>query len=352
MDEEIALPEFDERDFMKKEFRKAKVAFVSFGFGIAMALICHGIWRAVDPSLRWPVCFLLAVCAIGFMMKILQLLKIDIASFGKRDWFGTSAFYFFTWLAIFILSINPPFYDASPPKIDAVVLPNVQPEGNDVLVAAWITDNTGVDEVVLQIDGAEVTVAPDGSGVYRHAYNGSASTYAIRATDDNGNAASYHGTINRVPEAIRFVPPEEPVGETDPIEVRVLKNLSDSTYRVYYEINGRTVNFSKGGDVGGFNIYTTTPEYVGWLNNSANVIHIYAEVIHYFRGIKNAYTQTIDGGEHTVTVVGDEALIGQKDSPAVKGLPRPQDLRTPGFEFFAAVAAVAGVFLLRRRKKK
>jgi hypothetical protein len=66
----------------------------------------------------------LAVLVAGFgTMKILfSTMKIDLSKFTKKTWLGHSAWFFFTFLAIWILLINPPFTDFAAPEVKNVKL--------------------------------------------------------------------------------------------------------------------------------------------------------------------------------------------------------------------------------------
>lgn len=352
MDEELTLPEFDEEKFMKKELRKAKTAFVSFSFGIIVAIISHVIWRSVDAGIRWPLCFLFALCAIGFMAKLLQLWKVDITAFGKKEWFGPIAFYFFTWLAIFILSINPPFYDASPPKIEVAVLPDMQQVGGSFMIAAHITDNFGIANISIDIDGTSHKMLDDGNDIYIYNHTGGNANYTIIAVDKGGNRETYEGALRYEDALMSVVLPGGTADATSEIKIRVHRNVSTEKFRVYYLVNGYEVNVTQSGVDGEYYIYTTTPKYQGWKENDENTVHVYVETPYYFPGIDKKYVNMIDGGNYTVKTALDSS-IGTEPSPVITGLPQPQSLRsTPGFEMAVFVAAIAGVLFLMRRKKR
>lgn len=352
MDEELTLPEFDEKKFMQKEFRKAKTAFIACFFGILIGIICHGIWRTVDTPLRWPICFLLAVCSIGFMIKLLQILKIDIKNFTKRDWLGSISFYFLTCLAIFILSINPPFYDASAPHISAVTLPNFQQENGSIMFTAHIMDNTDVSKVIMIVNNSEYTLTSDKNNIYVYNYTGSSTPYEIRSFDRYGNTNSLNGNFSFESDIISVEVPSGIADAQDEIKIKVARNISPNTFRVFYLINDEEeVNVSKTGADGNYDIYTSSPAYLGWHQNEENEFHVFVEVTHYFKGIDAPYVNVIDGGVYTIKT-GVDSSIGIETSPQIKGLPKYKPLRTPGFEFAGIAIALLVVVLMQRRKQK
>ncbi|MCD6481304.1 MAG: hypothetical protein J7L31_03410 [Thermoplasmata archaeon] len=347
MEEEIKIPEFDEEKFMEKERRKAKTAFVAFLFGVFMAIICHLLWRNLDEGLKWPLSFLLAIASIGFMAKILQLLKVDINSFTKKEWFGSIAFYFFTWLAIFILSINPPFYDASPPKMDVALLPEIQGENGSIMVLAYVSDNVGVEDVKINISGVEHEMRKDEDGVY--VYNCSTGgEFLISSVDKNGNVATWKGMLHFMDDVVDVVIPDEPLKAGDTIEIRVYKNVSDVNFRVYYMINGVEVNATYDGESSRYYIYKTSPSYEGWKEGD-NDMEVWVEVFHYFPGMDKGYVNKIYGGNYTIKTATDED-IGKIASPEIKDLPGPVSLRTPGFGLLALVVSLALVLLRKKRR--
>lgn len=358
---EFEMPKFDEKEFIEKEKKKAKTYFISFGFGIIMGIISRFLWVNISPGLRWGLTFLLAVCSIGFLAKVLQIFNVDISKFGKKEWLGSIAFYFFTWLAIFILSINPPFYDASPPYIDAVSVPSVQATGGNVLIAAKITDNVEVEYARVNItDGTawEVHDMQREGNVYTYGYAANQSGtffYTVTAGDRDGSESEFSGNFSFIRDAIIVQYPSGKLDASDEIEIKVIEKISDDNFRVYCTVGGREVNATRSGEVTigdeKYAVYKTSPEYEGWNEDSSVNVSIYTEVIHYFLGVDKAYTNNITAGTYTFNTTSDSS-IGTLESPAVGNLPQPRPLKqTPGFESFAFVAAVAVALILFRRRK-
>jgi len=358
---EFEMPEFDEKKFIEKEKRKAKIYFIAFAFGIVMGIICRFAWVNISPGLRWILTFLLAVCSLGFLAKIFQIFDIDISKFGKKEWLGSISFYLFTWLAIFILAINPPFYDASPPKIDAVSLPAIQQAGGSVLIAAKITDNVAVRSASVNItDGSSWSIydmQKDGD-VYTYSYASNKTgdfNYTIIATDKNGRESTFEGNFSFVDDAILVDAPSKNVDASDEIEIMVIKGISSENFRVYYKIGGKEINatYSREKTIGNkvYEVYETSPSYEGWNESSSVKVEVFAEVIHYFMNVEKEYSNNISGGTYTFNTTADSS-IGSAPSPVIKDLPQPRSLRqTPGFGAFAFVVAVAVALLIFRRRK-
>ncbi|MCD6512873.1 MAG: hypothetical protein J7K61_04655 [Thermoplasmata archaeon] len=348
-EKEIKLPEFDEEEFRKREYRKAMTAFISFIFGIVIAVISVIVWTNSDSSIAWPITFLFALASIGFLAKVLQFLKIDIKSFSKKEWAGSIAFYFFTWLALFILLINPPFYDASPPVIDVVMLPEIQEIGQNASVIARITDNVEVKKVMINVSGNEYVINGEDDIYIYNMSSGKPEKFSIIAYDKENNRAVKNGEIEFLKNVIYSKNESSEINSSYEIKIWVMKNISHEKFRVYYIINGTEVNATYYGEEGNYYIYTTSPSYTGWKENSVNRIKIYAEVIHYF-GDKR-FSNTIYGGEYEFRTKYDSS-IGKLKSPVIKGLPSPEQYRrTPGMEFAGMLAALLIVLIIFRKRR-
>ena len=49
-DKPFKIPKFDEEAFLKRERRNIKATFISFLFGILMALVCFGFWALMGKN--------------------------------------------------------------------------------------------------------------------------------------------------------------------------------------------------------------------------------------------------------------------------------------------------------------
>jgi len=355
---EFTMPDFDEKEYIGGEKRKARTYFLSFTFGIVMGVICHFAWRGISPDYRWALTFLFAIASIGFLAKILQLFKVDITQFGKKEWFGSIAFYFFTWLAIFIISNNPPFYDASAPEIASISVPAVPELGSSILIAAKVTDNVGVDNVRINIsDGTgweEHPMVQDGL-VYSYVYtcNGTGlCSYTISAEDNNGHHTTHAGNFTQARNLILVDKPSTPLDADSEIKILARADISDDAFLVYYLIEGIAINATQSGEdiIDGklYKVYTTTPEFYGWQEASNMQFSVYVKATYYFVGIDNPVEYTVNGGTYNVSTSTDSD-IGLVSSPQIKGLPNPRPLRqVPGFELALIFVAVALILFVRR----
>ncbi len=108
-------PEFDEVGYMRQEIQGAHAAIATIGWaviGAAVALLLY----SVHPALGF-----LAGIAVGFgMYFVFPLIGINTDGFKRRDWVGHGITYFFSWLAFWILLLNPPFSDHTEPTIQSI----------------------------------------------------------------------------------------------------------------------------------------------------------------------------------------------------------------------------------------
>ena len=295
---EFQMPHFDEEEFIVEQKKKAKSSFISFGFGILMGIICSAIWISLgDSALKWSVTFLLGICSIGFLIKVFQLFKIDVSTFERKDWLGTGAFYFFTFLAFFIICINPPFYDGSSPVIDTFSLPGAQEVGGHIVLTAKITDNVGLSNTNIEIftpNGATIngSLIKDGTQMYFYDFMNTENitglfTYRITSEDSNGNEAAENGNFTYREDIVYISEYQQgqSLSRLDEIKIRVKElGMDKDNLRVFYTVNnGEEINASYSGEdtYAGEYIYTASPDRIGWATGFVTV-EVFVEVIHYF----------------------------------------------------------------------
>jgi hypothetical protein len=366
---EFQMPTFDEDEFIKEQKKKARSSFISFGFGILMGIICSTIWISLgDSNIKWPVTFLLGICSLGFLVKIFGLFKIDISAFEKKDWLGTGAFYFFTFLAFFIIVINPPFYDSSSPVIETYSMPSVQETGGNIILAAKITDNIGIKDTNVEIltpNGKTIngSLTKEDDHIYYFDFINSDNSvgmfrYHIQSEDSNGHKATQSGNFTYRDDVVHISEYQQGqhISRLDEIKIRVKKmDIDISHIRIFYTVNnGEEINASYSGEDTDANeyIYTTSPDLTGWFTGFVTV-EVFVEVVHYFvlpkdqiQTKRTSHGRIIDNQNYSFFVDS----IGSQPSPKIV-LPQPQTLqRVPGFGILSLVIAVTLIALFKRKK--
>ena len=162
-DYDFNLPEFDEVKFIKKEFLKAKVAFITAGYAVLFAIIS---WILLSASFEnWQVPVVVGFFAVFTLPLLFRKINIDLSDYELKSWIGSGAIYVFIWLAVFIVLCNPPFSDFAEPEIEPTVYvfdptngtgvwfenPPVGkefriPQDNDTKIDVIIFDNWKLDE--------------------------------------------------------------------------------------------------------------------------------------------------------------------------------------------------------------
>ena len=223
-------PEFDEVGYMRQEIQGAHAAIATIGWAVIGAVVALLLY-AVLPALAF-----FAGIAVGFgMYFVFPLIGINTDGFKRRDWVGHGITYFFSWLAFWILLLNPPFSDHTDPTVQSI---SVSPyhagylgnsshmlsclpllggsvtapmAGNDSLYVLFrATDNVGLSDVSVEIaPGSQTpfslkptpvsgpnrcvdpasTTYPGGSYDVSFFVNATSYTVTIRAIDTGGRQA-------------------------------------------------------------------------------------------------------------------------------------------------------------------
>ncbi len=165
-EEQFEVPEFDEVEFMRKEVLWAKAAVITVIYAFMIGLVSYLLTIL-------GVAYVAAIVGLGALYGLRYLFpaaRLDTAKFDRKTWAGNGATFLFAWLAFWVLLLNPPFLDISPPVVQAARVPGAVPENIDfsnrqtVLplgsntsfeVLVLVTDNIRVARVEATVDGGE-----------------------------------------------------------------------------------------------------------------------------------------------------------------------------------------------------
>lgn len=151
---EFKIPEFDEVEFMRKEVEAAKAAIATILYALLVGLMSYYLTLLGVAFAAAPVGFL----ALYGLRYVYPLLKLDISKFDKKAWAGNGAIFLFAWLAFWILLLNPPFLDLSPPVIHQARISGVAENlGNGQQTMLSLGSNTSFEIQVLVTDNVQVT---------------------------------------------------------------------------------------------------------------------------------------------------------------------------------------------------
>lgn len=359
------LPKFDEEAFIKREKRNIKTTIISFLFGVLMALICFGFWALMGKNtFRWELVLLVGIINAAFLKYIFVRLKIDLTDFARKNWFGSYAVYFISWLIIFIVIVNPPFYDDEKPLIDLIELPGMQEPGGNVMVLAKITDNAGIEknDIKFELTDPEGTkTSPEfeyNNNIFSYTNEGPDNItedltydYTLTVTDHSGYKEIESGDFTYSKDTIYLALPDpgDEVEAADDIKFWVGSDVD----RVYYVIEDNEINATESDRE---NYYVTNPEFIGWPRNENVTITVKADIIYYFEnhiveGEFPKFNNTIIDTQTYNLTVADESAIGKEPSEEIS-LPGPRYVSAPGFEILVFLISLIAVLIISKKRKK
>jgi hypothetical protein len=167
---EFTPPDFDEKEFLKKEIKDTKASLVSIGVAVLFGVLA-GALASIDNSIVLPA-LLLGVAGIFLLWYIYQLLKVDISHFQKKNWVGIAGTFFFTFLAVTVLTINVPFMDLADPTVDSVIV--------------WVDDGSPVLHGLQYIPGNSTWMNISGGSPWDRVIHSSDTVNITAHVSDNG----------------------------------------------------------------------------------------------------------------------------------------------------------------------
>lgn len=210
-DEVFRYPEFDRKAYIEEEINRARASIVPIIYAIFVGIISAYIFLHANPSYAWPLTAFIGLSLFILVRYLYPIAGVDTGSLKKKDHISHAFMYFFAWLAIFIIFLNPPFVDYSAPDIEHVHLEGLDEHGNwttyvagenysEFRVVAFVHDNTEVALVEINLNGMgwqRMNMTSDGLAYAVPAdYSGHGSmTYQIRATDIYGHEVVESGTL-------------------------------------------------------------------------------------------------------------------------------------------------------------
>src|SRR5437879_12664454 len=163
-------PDFDEVGYMRTEIRRCRAACATIAWAVVGAVVSFLLY-SIQPALAF-----FAGILVGFgLYFFLPMIGISIDAFKRRDWTGHGITYFFSWLAFWIILLNPPFGHFTLPTVQGVSaspytagyigdLPCVPPTSgtaalsmgtnNSIYVLFRATDNVGLASLRVHVTPA------------------------------------------------------------------------------------------------------------------------------------------------------------------------------------------------------
>ena len=368
---EFIPPDFDEDTFIHRELVSFRTTLILFLWAIVAAAVSWGAFAAMG-GVKTGWLLGLGIAAVFFLglRKLFAVLKVDIKHFGKREWLGTGALYFFTWLSFFIIAINPPISDFAAPRVELHASPGLQEADDPVTIDLFVDDNHAIDDYTFRLerDGQMLAGKGDlttvGRGHYRYWANGLApGSYvaSASATDDSDHTDNDTVSFAVVQSILQVTLPEG--GRLDQATDQVLVKATSPGFDPCETKKGRVTNFpcvrtvqlvfSDGKRMAlehsaTFGGWQATSNFAGW-TEGANNFTVEMRMLPSFAGSAKVAGGNITAGPFGLTVDVTNNPLGAY-VPKVIDEPKAPTRNVPGLELpLLAVGLFAAVLVLRRR---
>tara|TARA_B000000532_G_scaffold95774_2_gene76831 strand:- start:1548 stop:2435 length:888 start_codon:yes stop_codon:yes gene_type:complete len=228
--EDMGLESFDPVNYVAKERAETASMWLVLGFAISVSMLMR---FGIMPSMSHgdSVLWLLPLLSVFLIPSIHRLIMPQtlVEHYTKGTWFKASFLHVFTWLAITLLLVNPPFGDIGSPEVAkqwTVVMidengnhsypsdgPTMRVEdGNikeleislDSFEEAWlifaVRDNLDVNNVELNLTLNGINLAPSTSAFENITEVGINSTWSEKIIDDDREDLGYAVKLDNLSE--------------------------------------------------------------------------------------------------------------------------------------------------------
>lgn len=353
-EEDFVPSDFDEEAFIHKELVSFRTTVILFIWGIIAAAVSLALYRVTGGGDSGWYLGLAVAAGLGYGLKALfPKLNIDIGHWGRREWIGTGFLFFFTWLAFFIIFVNPPFTDIAAPEVEVMVSPEVQFPGEPLSVHVFARDNDALRSVemsVLDENGDQVDATFENVVRFhdRASFDGLDAgryTVLVTATDKAGLVTEVRHEFFVGDNAVEVDLPADGVLDSDIDAVFVGVPQSVNVFRVTAEVDGGgTVHFTRSTDPDGFVARRT---YQGWNAGEQN-FSIMVEPVNRFHANEMVPATPLELGRYSIEVV--PSAEGSRDTTPKNTVnpTTPPPMNIPGVEVVLVGAAIVAVAFVRR----
>jgi hypothetical protein len=368
---EFIPPDFDEDTFIHRELVSFRTTLILFLWAIVAAAVSWGAFAALGGAKTgWLLG--LGIAAVFFLglKRLFGLLRVDIKHFGKREWLGTAALYFFTWLSFFIIAINPPLSDFAAPRVELHASPLLQESDDPVTIDLFVDDNHAIEDYTFRLerDGQVLASKGDlanvGHGHYRYSTGALApGTYVATASasDDRGHSDQHTVSFSVVQSILQVTLPEG--GRLDQATDQVLVKATSPGFEPCQTKKGRVTNspcvrtvelvFADGDRMPlehstTFGGWQATSNFAGW-TEGANNFTVVLQMLPSFAGSAKVGGGNITAGPFGLAVDVSSNPLGSY-VPKVVEEPKAPTRNVPGLGLpLLAAGLLAAAFALRRR---
>lgn len=153
-EEEFGPPPFDEREFYSSELELAKATMVAAVWGILIAVVSTAVYASTGSFYIGFAAGVLAALALRPMLDRLRLITRQLET---MKWLGMFFSYFMCWVSFWILLVNPPIMDLTPPQLNDRT-PAYQELGSSLRLSIEVMENSGIDSISADITLPDRTV--------------------------------------------------------------------------------------------------------------------------------------------------------------------------------------------------
>lgn len=365
-------PDFDEDAFIHRELTGFRTTAILVLWGIVAALVAWLVYAAVGGGDRgWAVSLAVAIVA-GLSLKFLfPMLRADVSHYGRKEWLGTAFLFFFTWLAVFIIVLNPPVSDHSDPHVEVYLSPPDQQHLGDVAIDVFAVDNDRIEEFrFMLLQGNRTWATTDdlqdlGDGHYRlqaEALSGGTYSVQVQAIDNEGATTTVERPLSVSRETVRYeAPGGNALADTDDhVRFDLPDDLppcdwSKSRQRFTPQpcIRHAYLALESGGQVqltfdAANGHWVANKNHDGWSKGS-QTFTFHAHTADRFHGQSRVAGGEILAGPFTIDVTAD-LLGGRELEPPVPNPANPPVRQVPGIGLVALAAGLlAAAYVVRRR---
>ena len=244
-EDEFAPPPFDERAFYAGELELAKGTLVSALWGILVALLSTAAFAIGGQFYLGLAVGILAALALR---PLIERLRIITRKLEGMKWPGMFFSYFMCWLAFWILLVNPPIMDLSPPQLRDRT-PKYQELGGSLRLSIEVLENSGIGSLSAEL------VVPGGAVDHRNEFIQVTSKlhqlelnyttlgmygYRVTAVDGTGRSSSIEGQTEILASAPPVISPIAIQNNTTvTVDTPIYFNVTDNALisGVYYTLD-------------------------------------------------------------------------------------------------------------------
>ncbi len=146
-------PKFNETEFLQGENRSAKMIYISLGMSVVAALFSFVLMMVLfelDVSSYRTIPIVIPIMCIPVGLFLFKKFGIDLKKLEKKKYFENGFMYAAGWVALFLITMNPPISDLSDPHISDVVVMGTNIDGDEV----WYLDEVVTD--FPDVNGSDV----------------------------------------------------------------------------------------------------------------------------------------------------------------------------------------------------